>query len=118
MRAGKNSGGPLVTYGKNSPVRSKVLAQLSQDSTSGRFPRRSPLGPVGRSDDYGVSHAVPAQQWSALGVAFAGARFIVSFDGAPLFEVVDTTFTGRGRVGLWTKADSVTSFDAFEISPR
>jgi len=28
-----------------------------------------------------------------------------------MFEVDDSTFTGAGKVGLWTKADSVTLFD-------
>jgi hypothetical protein len=35
----------------------------------------------------------------------------VSFNGKQLFEVEDSTFTGAGKVGLWTKADSVTLFD-------
>ncbi len=59
--------------------------------------RRSPLGPVGRSDDYGVKHAVPAGQWSTLAVVFDGARFTVSFDGEPLFDVVDATFDEPGQ---------------------
>ena len=80
--------------------------------------RRSPLGPIGRSDDYGVKHTVPAEQWSTLAVAFQGTRFTVSFDGEKLFEVDDSTFSGPGRVGLWTKADSVTYFDGFEIEER
>jgi len=42
----------------------------------------------------------------------------VTFDGEPLFDVVDETFTGPGRVGVWTKADSVTYFDGFEIEAR
>jgi hypothetical protein len=28
-----------------------------------------------------------------------------------VFEVEDSTLTDAGKVGLWTKADSVTSFD-------
>jgi hypothetical protein len=28
-----------------------------------------------------------------------------------LFEVEDSTFADAGKVGLWTKADSVTLFD-------
>ena len=30
-----------------------------------------------------------------------------------LFEVEDSTFSKPGKVGLWTKADSVTYFDDF-----
>jgi hypothetical protein len=40
----------------------------------------------------------------------------VSFDGRKLFETRDGTFDGPGKVGLWTKADSVTYFDQFEMT--
>jgi hypothetical protein len=48
-------------------------------------------------------------------VVAAGPRFEVFFNGARLYEVEDTTFTGPGKVGLWTKADSVTQFDDVTI---
>jgi hypothetical protein len=34
-----------------------------------------------------------------------------------MFEVEDSTFTGAGMVGLWTKADSVTLFDEISYGP-
>src|SRR5215813_606706 len=74
---------------------------------------RSPLDIVGRRGGYGVEQAVPANQWHTLRVEFVGARFKVIFNDKPLFEVDDSTFTEAGMVGLWTKADSVTAFDAF-----
>jgi hypothetical protein len=80
--------------------------------------RRIPLPPVGQGDDYGVERRVPAQSWSSLTVTFSGTRFVVTFDGARLFEVEDSTFTSAGKVGLWTKADSVTYFDGFEVTAR
>ena len=61
---------------------------------------------------------MPAQSWSTLAVTFSGTRFVVTFDGARLFEVEDSTFTSAGKVGLWTKADSVTYFDGFEVTAR
>ena len=61
---------------------------------------------------------MPAQGWSTLAVEFSGTRFVVTFDGARLFEVKDSTFTSAGKVGLWTKADSVTYFDGFEATAR
>lgn len=64
---------------------------------------------------YGVKHPVPARQWSALRVTFQGPLFTVYFGGQKLFDVEDSTFTEAGRVGLWTKADSVTHFDDFQI---
>jgi hypothetical protein len=46
-----------------------------------------------------------------------GTRFVVSFDEKPLFEVDDSAIQGPGRVGLSTKADSVTHFDGFDLLP-
>lgn len=168
-----------VVRDATSPAGERVLAQISDDRTSGRFPlaiyqdvetvdgsvsvrfkpvsgrvdqaaglvwryrdprnyyivranalennvvlykvengQRIPLPPVGRGNDYGVEHRVPAQTWSTLAVTFSGTHFAVTFDGEPLFEVEDATFTSAGKVGLWTKADSVTYFDAFEATAR
>jgi hypothetical protein len=72
---------------------------------------RSSLDIVGRNGGYGVGAAVPANQWHALRVDFSGSRFRVIYNGKELFEVEDSTFSGAGKVGLWTKADSVTLFD-------
>jgi hypothetical protein len=76
------------------------------------------LPPVGRGSDYGAEHRVPGQSWSTLAVTFSGTRFVVTFDGVPLFEVEDSTFKTAGKVGLWTKADSVTYFDGFGVAGR
>jgi hypothetical protein len=72
---------------------------------------RSELDIVGRKGGYGVSVPVPASTWHTLRVDFKAARFTASFNGKQLFEVEDATFTDAGKVGLWTKADSVTLFD-------
>jgi hypothetical protein len=78
---------------------------------------RSALDPVGREGDYGVDHPVQPGVWSTLGVAFQGSRFTVYFNGEELFQVEDAAFGQAGQVGLWTKADSVTHFDDFELLP-
>ena len=44
-----------------------------------------------------------------------GPRFEVYFNGTKLYEVEDTTFTQAGKVGVWTKADSVTQFDDLTV---
>lgn len=75
--------------------------------------KRKALDIVGRVGGYGVKVEVPKQQWSTLRVDFAGSRFRVVFNGKELFAVEDSTFPGPGKVGLWTKADSVTAFDDF-----
>jgi hypothetical protein len=79
--------------------------------------RRTLLAPAGKGGEHAVEAPVPVGRWSTLRVAFMGARFVVSFDEKPLFEVEDSTFAGPGRVGLWTTADSVTHFDAFDLLP-
>src|ERR1700730_2402474 len=73
--------------------------------------RRSPLDIIGRKGGYGVSIAVPSTVWHRLMTSFQAERFRVSFNGEHLFEVQDSTFIDAGKVGLWTKADSVTLFD-------
>jgi hypothetical protein len=72
---------------------------------------RSALDIVGRKGGYGIDVSVPANQWHGLRVDFSGSRFKVRYNGKQLFEVDDSTFSDAGKVGLWTKADSVTLFD-------
>jgi hypothetical protein len=72
---------------------------------------RSPLDIVGRKGGYGTGVKVPSDTWHSLRVDFSGTRFRVSFNDKQLFEVEDATFADAGKVGLWTKADSVTLFD-------
>ncbi len=81
--------------------------------------QRRSLAPKGTpSKTYGVKHRVPKQTWNTLAVTFQGNVFTVSFDGQKLFEVEDSTFTGPGKTGLWTKADSVTYFDDFRMEGK
>jgi hypothetical protein len=78
--------------------------------------KRISLAPRGTpSKTYGVKHKVPSGTWSTLRVTFQGPVFTVYMNGEKLFEVDDSTFTQPGKVGLWTKADSVTYFDDFEF---
>ena len=62
--------------------------------------------------------AVPAGRWSQLSVNVAGNLFQVFLNSDKLFEVEDGTFSNAGKIGLWTKADSVTYFDDFSITVR
>jgi hypothetical protein len=78
--------------------------------------KRTALAPKGTpSKTYGVKHKVPSETWTTLRVTFNGPVFVVYMNGERLFEVDDSTFTGAGKVGLWTKADSITYFDDFEF---
>jgi glycosyl hydrolase family 59 (putative galactocerebrosidase) len=63
----------------------------------------------------GANTRVTANEWHQLGLRAEGERFTVTFDGKQLFTATDRTFAGAGTVALWTKADSVTRFEGFEI---
>lgn len=58
---------------------------------------------------------VALNTWHTLRVEFAGARIKVSLNGKTYIELDDRHIAGPGAVGLWTKADSVTSFDDFSF---
>ena len=64
----------------------------------------------------GVSLKIPSDIWQVLGLRAEGDKFTVMLNGKELFTATDRTFTGPGRVALWTKADSVTHFDQMVIS--
>ena len=80
--------------------------------------KRSSLDILGRKGGYGVKETVTSGQWHTLRVEFAGNHFKLIFDGKHLFAVEDTTFTEAGKVGVWTKADSVTLFDNFTYAGK
>jgi len=66
----------------------------------------------------GVNLKVTSNQWHTLRVVAAGNRFQCYYDGELKIDATDNTFPNAGKVGLWTKADSVTHFDDLEVSPR
>jgi hypothetical protein len=66
-----------------------------------------------RTEKKRVSVNIATNQWHTLRVEFHGAHFIVIADGQKALEWDDQTFTQPGKIGVWTKADSVTLFDDF-----
>jgi len=61
---------------------------------------------------------VPANAWHTLRVEFAAAGIKVILDGRACIELEDHKISGAGAVGVWTKADSVTSFDDFSYGGK
>jgi len=49
--------------------------------------------------------------WHDLRVDAKGNHFEVYFDGKKVMETKDDTFSDAGKVGVWTKADSIIYFD-------
>jgi hypothetical protein len=54
-------------------------------------------------------------RWHLLKVSARGPHIEVALDGARVIDVEDSTFDAPGKIGLWTKADSVTRFDSLKI---
>lgn len=80
--------------------------------------RRTDLPVRGEGRTYGKPAEVPSGQWSTLRVVATGSLFEVYYNGRKLYEVEDGTFTRAGRVGVWTKADSITHFDNLSVAVR
>ena len=55
--------------------------------------------------------------WHQLNVETRGDHFVVTFDGNKVIDAHDSTFSQPGKVGVWTKADSVTYFDDLSAAP-
>jgi hypothetical protein len=64
----------------------------------------------------GTDAPVPKDRWQLLTLRIQGNRLAVGLNGKTLFHASDDTFPEAGRVGLWTKADSVTHFDALTVT--
>jgi len=60
---------------------------------------------------------VPSGACQSLRLEVAGDTLTVVFNGERVIATRDTTFPQAGRVGLWTKADSLTHFTDLEIDP-
>lgn len=79
--------------------------------------KRTDLDPKGSGPfAYGRKAGVPTAAWSTLRIVAKGSLFETFLNGKKLFEVEDTTFPAAGRVGVWTKADSVTYFDDLKLT--
>ena len=65
-----------------------------------------------------VDEKVASGQWHTLRVEFDSNKFAVIFDGKKVIEASDDSFKDAGKVGLWTKADSVTLFDDFSYGEK
>ena len=65
-----------------------------------------------------INTKVMSGVWHTLRVDFAGNKFSVAFDGNKVIDATDESFANAEKVGVWTKADSVTEFDNFTYGAR
>jgi hypothetical protein len=61
---------------------------------------------------------VTSNEWHTLRVDFQGSRFTVTLDSKKALEWADVKIKEAGKVGVWTKADSVTLFDDFAYGAK
>jgi 3-keto-disaccharide hydrolase len=61
---------------------------------------------------------VSSGEWHELRVEAVGNMFTCFFDGDKKMEATDETFKEAGKIGVWTKADSVTFFDDLRVVAR
>jgi hypothetical protein len=80
--------------------------------------KRSDLDLKGEGSTYGKKANVPKQKWNGLRVVVLGDLFEVYINDEKLFEMEDQTFKEAGKIGLWTKADSVTCFDDLRVTAK
>jgi hypothetical protein len=59
--------------------------------------------------------SIASGQWHTLEASAHGTALTVTWDGVQVISATDATFA-RGKIGLWTKADSVTAFDDLEAT--
>lgn len=60
---------------------------------------------------------VTSGQWHTIEAAARGTSLTVKWDGVQVISATDATFS-KGKIGLWTKSDSVTAFDDLEASAQ
>ncbi len=63
----------------------------------------------------GANFKVTSGEWHELRVECIGNKVICYYDGARKIEASDSTFKDAGKVGVWTKADSMTYFDDLKV---
>jgi 3-keto-disaccharide hydrolase len=71
-----------------------------------------------RSERKRTNMKVATNQWHTLRVDFQDNRFLVTLDGKKAIEWDDAKIKDAGKVGVWTKADSVTLFDDFAYGSK
>jgi Domain of Unknown Function (DUF1080) len=61
---------------------------------------------------------VASNVWHTLHVEARDDHFMVAYDGKKVLDATDGTFKDEGKVGLWTKADSVIYFDDLTVTAK
>lgn len=65
----------------------------------------------------GANVKVSSNEWHTIRAVVKGDHIICYFDGKQLIDARDKTYT-TGKVGLWTKADSIIAFDDLTVNTQ
>jgi len=71
-----------------------------------------------RSQITGSRLKVTSGDWHELRVEVRGNKIICYYDGTKKIDATDNTFKDPGKIGIWTKADSVTAFDDLSVTAK
>ena len=66
----------------------------------------------------GADFKVASGEWHELRVECVGNKITCYYDAEKKIESTDDTFKEAGKIGLWTKADSVTYFDDLRVTAK
>lgn len=66
----------------------------------------------------GSNFKVASGEWHELKVECVGNKITCYYDNEKKIEATDDTFKEAGKVGLWTKADSVIYFDDLTVTAK
>jgi len=70
----------------------------------------------GIRDEISSANLHISKGWHSMKIIQQGNTFKGFIDGKPYLNATDTRLNKRGSVGVWTKADAMTSFDDLNIS--
>ena len=66
----------------------------------------------------GANVKVASDEWHELRVECVGNKITCYYDSEKKIEATNDTFKEAGKVGVWTKADSVTYFDDLRVTAK
>src|SRR5260370_33225949 len=108
-----HEGGGLSVFKKGANTSSRVWA-----NALGNNHRLYHVVNGRRSQLAGANFKVTSGEWHELRVEAVGNKIICYYDGQKKIQATDDTFKDAGKIGLWTKADSVTYFDDLVVKAK
>ncbi len=61
---------------------------------------------------------MPTDEWHTIRISMTSNHIVCFYDEKKYLDVKDDTFTKKGKVGLWIKADAFTYFDDMKITGK